>query len=414
MFKQTRVQKKATDILINHKHALLLGGSRSGKTFKLCRTIIIRACKHKSRHLILRQTFNSVKTSIWHDTFPKMMSLCFPDLPYKENKSDWFVELPNGSQVWFGGLDSKERTEKIFGNEYSTIFFNEISQMDYNSVIMALTRLAEKSGLITKAYYDCNPPSPAHWSYKLFIKEQDPISNIEKPKQMYGWMLMNPTDNEENIDPDYIENILKTMPDRQRRRFLLGEWVADIEGALWKQQLIDNNRVTEQPEQFQRVVVAIDPASTSKKNSDETGIIVGGLGYDGNCYIIEDLSGKYTPNQWAGIAISAYVRHKADRIIAEVNQGGEMVETIIKNINPTVSYSAVVAFRGKALRAEPVVHQYEQGYVKHVGSFHELETQMTTWIPFEGQKSPDRLDALVYVVTELKVIQTIIPRVKWA
>ena len=414
MFKQTEVQEQSTSVLINNKHSLLVGGSRSGKTFKFLRTMVIRACKHKSRHLILRQTFNAVKISIWHDTFPSMMSLCFPNLTYKENKSDWFIELPNGSQIWFGGLDSKERTEKILGNEYSTIFFNEISQMNYDSVIMALTRLAERSGLKTKAYYDCNPPSPAHWSYKLFIKHQNPINNIQVDKTMYGTMLMNPMDNADNIDPDYIKDILEPMPDRQRRRFLLGEWVADIEGALWKQSLIDNNRVTEAPEQYQRVVVAIDPATTSKRNSDETGIVVGGIGFDGNCYIIEDLSGKYTPDQWAGIAISAYVRHKADRIIAEVNQGGDMVETIIKNIHSGVSYQSITAFRGKALRAEPVVHQYEQGYVKHVGSFHELETQMTTWIPSEGHKSPDRLDALVYVVTDLKVKQTITPKIVWA
>jgi len=401
MFKETEDQIRATGILSGQaKNILLFGGSRSGKTFKFIRSIVIRASKFKSRHLILRNHFNSVKTAVWHDTFPKVMSLCFPSLPYNQNKSDWFIELPNGSQIWFGGLDSKERTEKVFGNEYSTIYYNECSQMSYESIILANSRLAERSGLVNKFYYDCNPPSPRHWSHKLFVELKDPMSNKGLKASLYASMLMNPEGNRDNQAEDYIETVLENMPDRFRRRFLLGEWVGDVEGALWKQEVIDKARVTELPP-FKRIVIAVDPATTNKETSDETGIIIAGLGYDDKAYIIKDLSGKYSPNEWASKVVLNYHNLGADKVVAETNQGGDMIETILKNLDRSVSYKGVHAKRGKVLRAEPAEYQYEQGNVCHVGDYPELESELTTWI--QGDASPNRLDALVYAVTELLI-----------
>ena len=147
-FRLTKRQELAISILASEaKHCLLFGGSRSGKTFLLVRSIIIRACKAKSRHIILRQHFNHIKTSVWLETLPKVLSTCFPHLTVKWNKTDYFIELPNGSTIFVAGLDDEKHIEKILGKEFSTIYFNECSQLGYNSVQIALTRLAEKSDL---------------------------------------------------------------------------------------------------------------------------------------------------------------------------------------------------------------------------------------------------------------------------
>jgi len=398
VFNKTDKQKEAIKLLKSSANKILLrGGSRSGKTFILDYAIFLRAFKTKSRHAILRYRFNHIKTSQWYDTIPKMLELCFPGVEVKERKQDWFYELPNGSTVWLGGLDDKERTEKILGNEYSTIYFNEISQISYQSYLMGSTRLAENSGLNLKLYFDCNPPSPKHWSYDMFIKKL--IPGTKQSITGTATMLMNPYDNP-NLPKDYIKDHLENLPERMKKRFLLGEFVDDVEGALWNQKLIDINKIDRACELI-RIVVAIDPAVTSNKDSNETGIIVAGLGIDGKAYILEDRSGKYTPNQWARIAISLYDKHNADAVIGEVNNGGDMIETIIRSVDSDVNYKSVHASKGKYTRAEPIAGLYEQGKVYHVGELIELEEQMTTWNAQIGEKSPDRIDAMVWAVSEL-------------
>ena len=235
-FSKTEKQIKAIDLISSKaKHIMLYGGSRSGKTFILCYALIIRACKEKSRHAILRLKFNHAKTSIWLDTLPKVINLCFPELEktIKWNASDYYIQFPNGSEIWVAGLDDKQRTEKILGKEYSTIFFNECSQIPYQSVIMALTRLAEKNNLTKKAYYDENPPQKSHWSYSIFIKNKNPETWEPIKADKYCNLLMNPMDNRANIDEDYIEEILKSLPPREKERFLLGLFQEAAEGAIY-------------------------------------------------------------------------------------------------------------------------------------------------------------------------------------
>lgn len=195
------------------------------------------------------------------------------------------------------------------------------------------------------------------------------------------------------------------------RQEIYAEILDDVEGALWNSSLIDKGRIAKTPD-LKRVVVAIDPAVTSRPDSDETGIIVAGKGTDGHCYILHDSSGKFTPNEWAKRAIFCYEKYKADRIVAEVNNGGDLVEINIRIIDSTIPYKKVYASRGKVIRAEPVVALYEQGKVHHVGILDKLEEQMTTWDP-ENDKSPDRVDALVWAVTELMIEKTIDTNV-WA
>jgi len=212
-----------------------MGGhsSRSGKTFQLVRSVIIRAAKEKSRHLILRKRFNSAKTSIWMETIPKVLELCFPNIGAKPNKTDYYYQLPNGSTIWIAGLDDKERREKILGKEYSTIYFNECSQIEYSDTTLALTRLAERNGLKKKAYYDENPPTKSHWSYWLFQKKLDPEDNepLEEPED-YVSMLMNPSDNLENIDENYLK-ILNRLPENDKNRFMRGLFNENNDGVAY-------------------------------------------------------------------------------------------------------------------------------------------------------------------------------------
>lgn len=234
VFKKTDKQKEAIRLLTsNTKNIMLYGGSRSGKTLILCYAILVRAAKTKSRHAILRQKFNHAKRSIWLDTLKKTISIAFPNLKPKENNTDLYLKLANGSEVWVGGLDDEKNVEKILGNEYSTIYFNECSQIEYSSIQIARTRLAEKNILKKKTYYDQNPPTKSHWSYWLFEKKIDPIDEVplENPED-YASMIMNPQDNIENIDEEYL-NLLSKMPEKERNRFLLGLYNDESDGQVY-------------------------------------------------------------------------------------------------------------------------------------------------------------------------------------
>jgi predicted phage terminase large subunit-like protein len=179
-----------------------------------------------------------------------------------------------------------------------------------------------------------------------------------------------------------------------------------VPGALWSHAIIDAARATAPPE-LTRIVVAIDPAVSSDEHADETGIVVAGKNAEGHGYVLADLSGRYTPTEWARAAVAAYRTHKADRIVAEVNNGGEMVEATLRIVDPGVAFTAVHAARGKVARAEPVAALYEQGRVHHLGAFPALEDQMCAFVhDFDRAAagySPDRVDALVWALTELLV-----------
>jgi len=210
-------------------------------------------------------------------------------------------------------------------------------------------------------------------------------------------------DNAENLSPEFLTRIIKKYEGtRLGRQELLAEMLEDIEGALWTHALIDRHRVRSIPENLARVVVAIDPAATSGEESDETGIIVAGSipGERSHGYVIADRSMRGSPIEWATAAIEAYREFNADRIVAETNNGGEMIETVLRSIDPNIPYTSVRASRGKRTRAEPISALYEQGLIHHVGVFAALEDQMTTWTPDQNQ-SPDRMDALVWAMTEL-------------
>jgi len=211
-------------------------------------------------------------------------------------------------------------------------------------------------------------------------------------------------DNRDNLAPGFLNTIIHRYEgSRLGRQEINAELLADIEGALWTLDMIEECRVTKaDAAPLKRLVVAIDPALGTGENSNATGIIVAGVGTDNHGYVLEDLSGKYSPVEWAQKAIAAYKRHKADRIVAESNQGGQLVEATLRAVDRSAPVKLVHASRGKITRAEPISALYEQHRVHHAGLFAELEDEMTTYEP-GSQNSPDRMDALVWALTELMV-----------
>jgi phage terminase large subunit-like protein len=215
-------------------------------------------------------------------------------------------------------------------------------------------------------------------------------------------------DNSENLAPAFLESVKQRYDGtRLGRQELFAEMLSDTPGALWSQSWIDRDRIASLPfGNLQRVVIAIDPAVTSGENSDETGIIAAGVDANGVAYVLEDASGRYQPHEWAAKAIGLYKKYHADRIVAEIDNGGQMVEATLRSIDPNVSYKAIHASRGKVTRAEPVSTLYEQeGRVHHVGTFQALEDQMTAFTSDFSKASagysPDRVDACVFALTEL-------------
>jgi hypothetical protein len=407
-FIKTSKQFQAIDLMTKYKEVLLEGGSRSGKTLIEIYAILARGFKYKgTKHVAVRKHFNHAKVSLWFQTIPAVFKLAFPGIKYKENKTDWFIEFGEGSQLWIGGTDDKERIEKILGTEWVTILLNEISEQTYNTYELLKTRLNPPKGVKALFLMDQNPPKKSHWSYikyhlGLNPENKQPLTEENKLRQAY--IQMNPFDNKDNLNESYL-NMLESLSESKKRRFRDGIYGDDKEGALWKSEWIIKSRYNECPENIARLVVAIDPNVTDDKkateNTDEAGIITGGLfkiDNEDHFFIKRDDS---TPGlSWGEVACKVYDEEKADRIIGEVNQGGDLIEMNLRNYNKSIAYESVRATRGKDVRAEPIADLYRRGFVHHIGEFPELEEELTTWTPGEG-RSPNRLDALVWLITFL-------------
>jgi hypothetical protein len=399
-------------------NTMLYGGSRSGKTLLHVRNTVMRALKApESRHLIARFRFSQVKTSICFDTFPRVMSQCFPNVSPSISKTDWYWKGPNKSEIWFAGLDDKQRTEKVLGNEYATLLLNECSQISWATREMLMTRLAQRVEqridgrapqlLKLRAFYDCNPTSKAHWTYRLFKQKISPETKeaLSDPDN-YVAFQMNPKDNIENLSPEYLA-MLASLSARMRRRFEFGDFAEATPNALFDEADIDKWRVMDGiVPQLVRVVVAIDPSGSGDEDNadnDEIGIAVAGLGIDGVGYVLEDVSVKAGPATWGKVSTDAYDRHKADCIVGETNFGGDMVRATVQTARPRTPFKKVTASRGKHLRAEPFSALYETGKVRHVGLFPLLEDELCalTTTGYTGSGSPNRADAVIWALAEL-------------
>jgi len=246
------------------------------------------------------------------------------------------------------------------------------------------------------------------------------VTTTPRPTKLIRALIADPTavvtrgstyENRTNLAPAFLQQIIRKYEGtRLGRQELEAEILDDVPGALWTRGVIDASRACSAPTLL-RVVVAIDPAATSSEDADETGIIVAGRDGQGQGWVLADASGRYPPAEWAKTAIAAYRAHRADRVVAEVNNSGEMVEATLRVIDPNVSFAAVRASRGKLTRAEPVAALYEQGRVHHLGVFPQLEDQMCGFVPADqgdlGPRlagcSPDRVDALVWALTDLLI-----------
>lgn len=392
IYKLTEKQQEAARLISTKRVTLLEGGSRSGKTFLSLRAICKRCLDQPSYHLVARFRFNHAKVSICQQTMPVVLESLDLKGHVNLNKTDWYYEFPNGSMIWIGGLDDKERTEKILGNEYATIFLNEASQISYESYETVTTRLNPPAGMKGRIIIDYNPPSINHWGYKMFHKGMLPDGRpIDRTD--YGMIRINPVDNLQNISKDYLKT-LESLSEAKRKRFLHGEYSLDS-GKLWKRAWI---KYQENIPDLIRVVVGVDP--TGSKDGDEAGIVVAGKGVDDRFYVLDDYSLHGTPKEWAAEAIAAYNKYMADKILAEKNYGGDMVEDTIRNVNSLVNVQLVTASRGKVVRAEPISALYEQDMVRHRKPFMDLEDEMCLYDPDESE-SPNRMDALVWAMTDL-------------
>lgn len=423
-----RQEEVRSTVLAKARYSLVYGGARSGKTFLLCAAIADRAVMAPgSRHLIIRKFNKAAVESIAKDTFLKVMELCWPGVPCKWHDRFGFFEIATNdrpSEVWIGGIDDPERFDKVLGKEYATIYMNEASELPYAIFSQLKTRLAHRVSYLhpdngserelnQRFYIDLNPTVRAHWTYQVWSLKLDPATGGPLPNpEQYRHDTMHPRDNERNLSSEYLEE-LQNMSPRERKRFWDGEYATEATGALWKREWIVHDPRPDRigPDDFKRIVVSVDPAVSSKPGSDETGIIVVGLHQDGRLYVLDDLSGKYEPERWAEIAVRMYDEWEADKIIGEKNQGGDMIETIMRQSAASggryLPVDLVTATKGKALRAEPVSTLYARNppIAVHLREFRELEDQMCAFtIDFDRKHmgfSPDRVDALVHGATYL-------------
>tara|TARA_B110000285_G_scaffold20358_1_gene19733 strand:- start:290 stop:1591 length:1302 start_codon:yes stop_codon:yes gene_type:complete len=301
------------------------------------------------------------------------------------NKSAMEIKLWNGSVIQgFAAIEP----DRLRGPQFHRIWADELATWRYPDAydqMMFGLRLGQNPKLIITT-----TPRPTKM-----------ITDLIKRKDKDVYITTGTTfDNKKNLAESALQQLREKYEGTTLGRQELYAEVLDIvEGALWNHKMIDKTRVPELPE-MERVIVAIDPAVTNNEGSDETGIIVVGKGFDKRFYVIDDLSDRMSADTWANVAINAFYKYNCDRIIAEVNNGGDLVERLIRTVDRNVPYKKVHASRGKLVRAEPISALYEQERVSHVGSFPKLEDQMCSFT-LDSRSSPDRLDALVWGLTEL-------------
>ena len=413
--------EKMTDAVA--RHTLLLGGSQSGKTFIAVRAIMMRAVRYPgSRHLCLRLHRVTAEKYLWRQKLLEVVGKCFADIALQYNHSKMIVAFPNGSTVWFGGLDEGEKGDGLLGSNWNTILFDEANEMLAEMMQKARTRLSPKTRrsdgktlCVNRTFATVNPTFKTHHLYRTYVEKFDVFRNLPMNPDvaaLYNWIRVNPKDNLENLGQDYIRE-LSSLSDANRRRFLDGEWSEEAVNALFKLSDINRNRVATWEAigriSFDRIVVGVDPAVTSGATADFTGIVVvgwtrpgsGDRRSSGQYYILEDRSIRGTPDEWAQAVVDAYLHWKADLIVGETNNGGDLVEKNLRSASRTIPFKKVVASRGKVKRAQHVVSLNEHGDLHVAVCLPELEGEMVGWDPSDESTSPDRLDAMVWAVTEL-------------
>lgn len=323
-----------------------------------------------------------------------ILAIC-PDAERPEyRKSDRKLLWPNGATSLIFTADEPDR---LRGKQHMKLWADEMAswryQESWDQAKLGLRLGTDPQAIITTT------PRPVKTITDLL---KDRATHITRGTTY---------DNRANLAPSFFAQIINRYEGtRLGRQELNAELLLDVPGALWTTEMITHVQKTGLP-MMKRIVVAIDPPASSHERSNEAGIIVDALGQDDRAYVLADRSGVMAPREWAQKAIQAYREFEADVIVAEVNQGGEMIESVLRSVDPTIPFRAVRATRGKYIRAEPISALYARGIVDHVGVFEALEDQMLTFTPdFDrANGSPDRLDAHVWAMTELFPSLTMMP-----
>ena len=365
---------------------LIRSGRGFGKTRTGAETVRAAVGQGYNRIALVGQTVADVRDTMIEVGDSALLNICpsYNRPTYEPSKRR--VVWPNGAMAM---TYSGDKPDQLRGPQHDFAWVDELAKFQYPQLTWDNLMLGLRIG-----------PNPRVL-----------VTTTPRPIPLLKHLLLQPTtvgvqrptdDNIANLHPAYIRNVIDPMRGtRLGRQEIEGEILTDTPGALWTYGLIDSTRVGQAPPGgWRRLVIGVDPAMTAKEGSDETGIIVAGIGSDDHGYVIADASMKASPDTWASMAVGLYHRHRGDLIIGEVNNGGDMVETTIRTQDRYVSYKGVHATRGKYVRAEPVSALYEQGRVHHIGALPELEDQMCTYVPGD-KESPDRMDALVWALTEL-------------
>jgi phage terminase large subunit-like protein len=363
---------------------LYLAGRGAGKTRTAAEWLAWEASsKPKTRWAIVAPTYGDARDTCAEGESGIVNILRQYGTLKDYNRSIGEIFLTNGSRI---KLFSGEEPERLRGPQHHGGWFDELAAFKYPEAwdqYQFGLRLGDFPQTIVTT-----TPKPIK-----IIKELIKQDNV---RVVRGSTFDNAANLAESALAQYRLRYENTRLGRQE---LYGEILDNVDGALWTRKLIDDARVDSAPPLI-RVVVAIDPAVTANATSDETGIVAAGVASNGEYYILDDKSIRTTPDAWARVAVALYHKHNADKIVAETNNGGDMVILLLKQVDASIATKKVTATRGKQLRAEPISSLYEQGKVHHAGYFSELETQMCEWTP-QSSESPDRLDALVWALTEL-------------
>jgi phage terminase large subunit-like protein len=312
-----------------------------------------------------------------------------PDYEPSKRRLTW----PNGA---VSILFTAEDPESLRGPQHMKVWGDELAAWKYPDATMEQIEFGLRLGSSPQGVYTTTPKNT-----KLVRRMVDDPNTIVTSGSTY--------DNKSNLSPKFFSTVVNRHEGtRMGRQELMGELLTDNPGALWTLAAIDADRVNYLPQGLTRIVVGVDPAVTSNEESCETGIVIAAMGPSPegkdeipHFYVIDDLSLQGSPDEWAQKVVIAYADHKADRIIAEVNNGGDLVEAILRTKRLEFAYQAVHATRGKIRRAEPISALYEQHRVHHVGAFPQLEDQMCDYVPGKTKQSPDRMDGLVWALWAL-------------
>ena len=365
---------------------LILAGRGWGKTRTGAQDVAFYGLtKPNSRIAIVTPTFGDGRDTCVEGV-SGLLSCISPDLIENWNRSIGELKLKNGTIY---KTFTAEQPDRLRGPQFHRAWCDELGSWanpeTFDQLLFGL-RLGDKPQCVITT-----TPKPTE-----LLKSLVNAKDVHLTKG-------NTFENVDNLAKSAVAKLKeKYEGTRLGRQELYAEILEDVEGALWNRNMIQECLMkTDEEIIFKRIVVAIDPAVTQNKSSSETGIVIAGIGQDNLYYVIDDISGKYSPDGWARKSIEAYYKYDADKIIAEVNNGGDLVEKVVRTIDMNVNFGSVRATKGKYLRAEPVSALYEQKRVKHKKPLPFLEDQMCNYNPISYNGSPDRLDALVWALTEL-------------